>query len=100
MATKIYGKASDAAFHAVAKPGYAVGGVVVSESGDRLGGLQIVFMRVRDGKLDRNDSYTGDWIGGRRGMPEIRLGCDGKCVVGIFGGCRRDLKRLGLVQLE
>jgi hypothetical protein len=100
MPTKIYGKESESAFRTVAKSGYAIGGIV-SEGGDRLSGLQIVFMRVREGKLDRNDFYVSDWIGARRGQQqEIRLGCDGKCVVGVFGASGRELKRLGLVQLE
>ncbi len=99
MATKTYGKATDTVYRIVSKPGYAVGGIV-SEGGDRVSGLQVVFMRVREGQLDRTDSYVSDWIGGHRGIPEIRLGGDGKCVVGIIGGSGRELKRLGLVQLE
>jgi hypothetical protein len=99
LATKIYGKASDTSARIVAKPGYTIGGIV-AESGDRVMGMQIVFMRVREGRLDPTDSYCSDWLGGRSGQGEVRLGCDGKLVVGVYGECGDGLQRLGLVQAE
>jgi hypothetical protein len=62
--------------------------------------LQITFMRVKDGRLDRDESYTSDWLGGHTGQAEVCLGCDGKIVVGVYGECGCDLRLLGLVQAE
>ncbi len=105
LPTKTYGKPSEMAVRVLAKPGYAVGGLA-AVAGDRVIGLQVIFMRLKDGRLDRTDSYASDWLGGGApaqrvgGQAEVRLGCDGKMVVGVYGECGRELTRLGLVQAE
>jgi hypothetical protein len=75
---------------AVAKPGYAVGGVVV-KSKRLVNAIELVFMRQKpDGSLDPSDSYT-KWIGSPdAGEKETKLSGDGRKVIGIhlrsFGG--------------
>ena len=49
-------------------------------------GMLVIFMRVTpDGKLDPQDSYRSDWVGGKGGGPETLLGGDGTPVIGIIG---------------
>ncbi|HEX8911463.1 MAG TPA: hypothetical protein VF796_03815, partial [Humisphaera sp.] len=80
----------------VARDGYAVGGVIVG-SGARIDGFSVVFMRrTAGGRLDPNDSYVSDWVGGKGGG-ERRLGGTGDPVIGVFGGAENWIDRLGLV---
>ncbi len=81
----------------VAKPGFAVGGIIAI-GGDRLDGFQIVFMRSKGNKLDPTQVYQSDWVGG--GRAGTRLGCDGNPVVGIFGGTGAEVDGVGLIQFE
>jgi len=69
---------------AKAKPGYAVGGVVV-RSGKAVDALKVRFMRVRGSRLDANDAYESDWIGNSSAGTETRYGGDGAPVVGVVG---------------
>ena len=68
-----------------AKPGYAVGGII-GKAGLTMDGMLVIFMHVTpDGKLDPQDSYRSDWVGGKGGGPETLLGGDGTPVIGIIG---------------
>jgi hypothetical protein len=75
---------------AVAKPGYAVGGVVV-KSKRLVNAIELIFMKQKpDGTLDPSDSYT-KWIGSPDvGEKETKLGGSGRKVIGLhmrtFGG--------------
>jgi hypothetical protein len=61
-------------------------------------GFKVIFMRVGKTSLDTNTSYESDWIGGRSGGEEEKLGGDGTPVIGIFGRSGNDLNSLGLIQ--
>lgn len=94
---KVHGSPNGKPVVFVAKPGFAVAGIIAI-GGDRLDGFRVVFMRVKGRKLDPTQTYQSDWIGG--GNDGTRLGCDGDPVVGIFGGAGTEVDGLGLIQLE
>jgi hypothetical protein len=92
------GTKTERTFRAIAKPGYAVGALVV-RAGARVNGFSVVFMRVKDGKLDPKDSYESAWIGGEDGgNPKTKIGGTGDPVVG-FTGCTTETKHLGGIGL-
>jgi len=80
----------------VAKPGYAVAGISV-RTGLGMDGLSLTFRKVVDGKLDPNDSYESDWVGGMGGRGSVKIG-DGTPVIGLIGKARADtVSGLGLL---
>jgi hypothetical protein len=83
----------------LAKPGYAVGAVVVRGS-DLVRSMKVVFMRVAGTRLNLADRYESDWIGAAGAGPEVTLGGDGSPVIGIHGGSGAALDRLGLILLK
>jgi len=94
----VFGYANRTVVEALAKPGYAVGALLV-KGGHRVDGLRCVFMRVDGDRLDLSDVYTGPWIGGRGGGAEELLGGSGRPVVGLVGRCGADLDAVGLLEL-
>jgi hypothetical protein len=94
-----YGKPSGAEQEIVAKPGYAVAGIV-ARGGTRVDGFKVVFMRVAGPGLDPRDSYTSKWLGGSGGGDEMKIGGDGGYVLGIHGRSADDLDCLGLVIIK
>jgi hypothetical protein len=95
-------------FQALAKPGYAVGDIVV-KTGHAMDGFKLIFMRIDGARLDPNDRYESSWLGGRGGGGEVSLRGDGSPVIGIHGTVVRvpvgaplhdALGSLGLVQLD
>jgi hypothetical protein len=66
-----------------AKRGYTVGGLVCRR-GMLLDGFRPTFMRIRRERLDPRDAYEGEHAGGPGGG-EVRLGFDGRPVVGVIG---------------
>jgi hypothetical protein len=66
-----------------AKPGYAVGGMVI-HGGGLLDGFSITFMKLDKKGLTRDGAYESPWIGGPGGGEEV-AGGDGSFVVGICG---------------
>lgn len=71
---------------ALAKPGYAIGAITV-KSNKYVDAIQVTFMKLNeDGSaLDSKDSYTSPWLGPEKsGVKEIKLGGDGRKVMGIF----------------
>lgn len=68
----------------MARPGYAVGGLVV-RSKRYVNAVQVVFLKLTaDGKLDARDSYTSPWIGHEKvGTAEEKLGGNGRLVIGL-----------------
>ena len=81
---------------AVAKQGYAVGGMVL-KSGADVDGMRLLFMRVQGDRLDPSDSYQSEWFGGRGGGGETKVGADGRAILGIYGNKRRTHASLGLI---
>ena len=80
----------------LAKPGYAVGAIKV-RGGNRVDGLSLTFMRIREDRLDPRDSYSSAWVGGEGGNAPVTVGGEGRAVVGIFGGVGAELDRFGLM---
>ena len=81
--------------HIRAAHGYAVGAVTL-RSGLNINGLSVTFMRMKDGKLDPQDSYESDWVGDRSGGEGVIRG-NGAPVVGIAGNQDNEkISRLGL----
>ncbi len=82
----------------VAKPGYAVGGMNVN-AGKFVFGVQLVFMRLADGRLLPDDQYTSGWIGRQPSGPGQRLGGTGALVLGIYGRRGLAVDAIGLIVL-
>ena len=82
---------------AIAKEGYAVGGLKV-DARRFVNAMQIVFMRRKsNGRLDPSDSYTSEWIGFPTGRPAKTLGGTGATVVGLYGRNGAILNAVGLI---
>ena len=81
---------------AVAKQGYAVGGMVL-KSGADVDGMRVLFMRIKGDRLDPADSYQSEWFGGRGGGGETRVGATGQPILGVYGNKRRTHASLGLI---
>jgi hypothetical protein len=82
----------------LAKPGYAVGGIV-ARGAARVDGFKVVFMKVSGPRLIPTDRYESDWIGGKGGN-EMTLGCDGSPVIGLLGRQGSDTDAIGLIILK
>lgn len=70
----------------LAKPGYAIGGITV-KTNNFVNAFQITFMKLKDdnSSLDTKDTYTSEWLGPKQvGINEVKLGGDGRKVIGIF----------------
>jgi hypothetical protein len=82
----------------VAKPGYAVG-AITAKAGLTVDGMSVTFMKIApDGRLNPNDTYESDWIGGKGGGAPQRLGGDGTPIIGVIGRTNmRDMTGLGLL---
>jgi hypothetical protein len=82
----------------MAKAGYAIGGMTVRTK-RFVNAVRIVFMKLTpDGKLDPKDSYTSNWLGHEKvGLNEVKLGGDGRLVIGL--NCKKGaiLNALALV---
>lgn len=71
-----------------AKAGYAVGGAEV-RAGLGIDAVTVTFMRLKGDRLDPDDSYKSEFIGGMGGSPTV-LGGDGTPVIGIIGKSNKD----------
>ncbi|MBV8880652.1 MAG: hypothetical protein JO332_11840, partial [Planctomycetaceae bacterium] len=89
---------TDTSAELVAKPGYAVGQMVMSTS-DRLDGFKLVFMRQSGGRLLAGDSYESPWVGAPLKGEAKTLG-DGSAVGGIFGHAGNEVDGVGLLLLK
>lgn len=82
-----------------AKPGYVVAGVI-AKSGHRLDGMRVIFMKVEYDRLNPDETYRSNWIGGRGGGPIVQLAGDGDAIIGLYGRQGHDLDALGFVQVK
>jgi hypothetical protein len=80
----------------VARPGYAVGGVIV-DGDDHVTAMRVVFMRIQPHSLSVKDAYESDWIGQPTGDPTNLLGGRGQFVIGIYGRKGMNVDALGLI---
>jgi hypothetical protein len=83
----------------VARPGYAVGGLVARGTA-RVEQMKVIFMRISGSRLIPTDSYESPWIGGGGGAGEVKLVGDGSPVVGLVGRRGGDVDALGLLYLK
>lgn len=85
----------------MAKPGYAVAGLLTIANGK---GLQVIFMKVdtATGRFDTTptNSYKSKWIGTKSHDTPKQIGGDGRLVIGVFGLTGADADTIGLVQLQ
>jgi glycerophosphoryl diester phosphodiesterase len=86
-------------YRAAAKDGYVVT-AIVAKHGHRLDGLRLLFMRVRKGRLNPDDTYRSKWIGGLGGGGEALYATYGDPIVSIFGRQGADIDALGFVQFD
>jgi hypothetical protein len=82
-----------------AKPGYAIGAISV-DSGDRVFGMRLRFMRAHGVVLDPDDSYDSPWIGSQGTAKAKDLGGDGRAVVGAHILAGGDFEGIALIQLK
>ncbi|MCU0876275.1 MAG: hypothetical protein MUF06_00580 [Pirellulaceae bacterium] len=66
----------------VAKDGYAIGGLVV-DADQYVHALKVIFMHEAAGQLDSRDSYESDWLSTPTGNELVKLGGDGRAVLGL-----------------
>jgi hypothetical protein len=83
----------------VAKPGYAVGGLV-THAGLTVDGFRMVFMKIEGDHLDPNDSYNSPWLGDLNGGGPGEVSSQGEKVVGLQGRSRNEVFALGLTALK
>jgi len=94
---RVYGQAVGEVSELRARKGFAVGAIKVA-TGNRVVGLQLVYMRMTQQNLDPADSYADDWYGRiGPGTPSM-LGGDGRPVVGLTGIADKGIHALGLIQ--
>jgi hypothetical protein len=81
------------------KEGYVVT-AIVAKHGHRLDGMRLLYMRVRDGRVNPDDTYRSKWIGGHGGGRETLYATYGDPIVSIFGRQGSDLDAIGFVQVD
>jgi hypothetical protein len=79
-----HGKVNGKTISVKAKPGYAVG-AISAKSVAAVDAFSLTFMKIKDGRLDPNDKYDSDWVGGGGTLPAVTAGGDGSPAIGIGG---------------
>jgi hypothetical protein len=91
---RIYGSVVGPVTTVVARPGYAVGGLV-THTGLTVDGFGMVFMKVDDDRLDPDDTYNSPWIGDTKGGSPGEVNSNGR-IVGLQGRSGGEVFALGL----
>lgn len=81
----------------LARDGYAVGALLVDTDNVNAVAVRVTFMRVKEGRLDAKQAYTGEWIGTPSHIRQEKLGGSGETIVGTFGRKGLNLDALGLL---
>lgn len=86
----------------VAREGYAVGGLRLWDDGERLRGIQLVFMKIegkkKSLKLIGKDFYKSEWIGEVPGNNEVEwMHTSGKVSYGLYYSGGINVEAVGLV---
>jgi len=81
----------------VAKPGYAVG-AITAKTGLGIDGVSVTFMRVNGDRLDPNDAYESNWVGGMGGGNPTKITGNGAPVTGLL--VRQGNERVSSVGLK
>ena len=82
-----------------AKDGYVLAGIV-AKRGHRVDGIRLVLMRVKNGRLNPDDTYRSKWIGGHGGGAETLYAANGQPVIGVYGRQGHDLDAIGFIQVD
>lgn len=82
--------------YVIAKDGYAIG-AIDAKADDVLHGFKVIFMRTKAGRLNPTFFYKSDWLGAGSSVGTLRIGGNGKPVVGIRGSCGDHVNGLGLI---
>jgi hypothetical protein len=83
-----------------ARPGYSVGAVTLCTGSAGVSGFSLTYLRIAGDKLDPDDSYAGEWVGGRAGTQTV-VGTAGAPAVGVFGHAGdQPVTALGLIVAE
>ena len=82
-----------------AKNGYVVAGIA-AKTGHRVDGMRLICMRVEHGRLNSEDAYQSEWVGGRGGGAEMTYTANGCPIVGVYGRQGDDLDAIGFIQVE
>ncbi len=93
---KRYGTLLGKEARAVARAGYAVGGLN-THTGLTVDGFALVFMKVDGDRLDTADSYNSPWLGDERGGSPRNVESGGKVPVGLQGRSAKEVNALGLI---
>ncbi len=79
-----HGKVNGQTIRVKAKEGYAVG-AIAAKSVAALDAFSLTFMKIKDGRLDPNDKYDSEWVGGGGTLQPVTAGGDGTPAIGIAG---------------
>lgn len=80
----------------MARSGYAIGALEV-DANRFVNAMRIVFMRLKSGRLDPEDSYTSEWIGTPTGRQPKTITGKGALVIGFYGYNGAVLASVGLI---
>ena len=93
---KVYGLETKQKEHTFAKKGYAVGGIH-ARVGLLFDGIEVVYMKVENNKLNPKEQYQSKWFGNKTGGSPEEIISSGAPIVGIRGAYREELTGLQLV---
>lgn len=96
---RIHGQVVGPVTMVVARPGYAIGGLV-THTGLTVDGFGIVFMKVDGDRLNPGDTYNSQWIGDVKGGSPGQVMSDGTMIVGLQGRSGNEVFALGLIGLK
>jgi hypothetical protein len=96
---RIHGEVVGPVTTVVARPGYAVGGLV-THIGLTVDGFGMVIMKVDGDRLDMDDSYNSAWIGDRNGGGPGEVSTKGGLVVGIHGRSGSEMNGISLIGIR
>lgn len=101
VAGKDRGKMEKVTSKVLARPGYAVSGLVSIEAKK---GLQVIFSKIDPvkGGFDPapSSSYKSTWFGTKTRGPQKQIGGGGRFIIGVFGKTGSDCDTLGLVEMN
>lgn len=86
----------DEATDELAKDGYVVTGMIVAHA-QYPNAVQIIYARLKDGKVDIKDTYRSKWLGVPIGNSRTQLAGKGEMVVGTFGRTGLNINTIGLM---
>ena len=80
----------------VAKDGYVVAGMIVAHA-QYPNAVQVIYARMKDGKVDIATTYQSKWLGVPKGSSRTQLAGKGERVVGTFGRRGLNINTIGLM---